>query len=156
MTKMALITSTPCREGVIEFLNSLNVDFVVGLGDIECPQYISNYYGILGEMDTVTAQKYLRKMNKLIVSPFLNVFSTDFSSKIVITHFPPDSPTGSRFVKAKILAESPEIVIHGHTRVQKEYSIGRTRVISVGSMELGYYVIFNTQDSRVELERTSH
>ena len=152
---MALITLTPCREDVIEFLNSLNVDYIIGLGDVECPQYLSNFYGILGEMDNVTVQKYLKHKGKLILSTFHGL-SVDFSAKIVITHFQPRTPFGSQFITGKILSETPEVLIHGHLREQKEYSLGKTRIYSVGSSELGYFAIFDSSKNSLELERASH
>ena len=155
MTKTALITLTPCKGDVIEFLNSLSVDYIVGLGDVECPQYISNYYGILGEMDNITTQKHLRQRNKLITTTFGNL-SVDFSTKIVITHFQPRTSYGSQLILGKILSESPELLIHGHLRSQKEYSVGKTRVYSAGSLEDGYYLIFDSSNNSVELERASH
>ncbi|WP_231112411.1 hypothetical protein [Stygiolobus azoricus] len=155
MAKMALITLTPCKGDVIEFLNLLSVDYIIGLGDVECPQYISNYYGILGEMDNVTTQKYLRQKNKLITKTFGNL-SIDFSTKIVITHFQPRTSYGSQVILGKILSESPELLIHGHLRSQKEYNVVKTRVYSAGSLEEGYYLIFDSSNNSVELERASH
>ena len=137
---------------MIEFLNSLSVDYVVGLGDVECPQYINNFLGILGEMENVTVQKYLRK-NKLLIDNFLDL-STSFSSKKVITHFPPRKPRGSQLVLGNILSNSPELLFHGHIEEQLVYEVGKTKVVSVGSMEKGYYVIYNGKN--FELKRAGH
>ncbi|BFH73287.1 hypothetical protein SJAV_12310 [Sulfurisphaera javensis] len=137
---------------MIEFLNSLDVDAIVGLGDVECPQYIRNYYGILGEMEDITTQKYLRK-NGLLVDKILDL-STSFTSKKVITHFPPRYPRGSQLVLGQILSNLPEIVLHGHLEEQKTYYINKTQIVSVGSIEKGYYVIYDGE--KYELKRCCH
>lgn len=149
---IVLITRAPCREDVIEFLNGLDVDLILGLGDVECPQYIKNFRGILGEMEDVTTQKYLKK-NNLIITDLFNL-STSFSSRKVITHFPPRNPRGSQKILGQILSNLPELVFHGHLDEQREYYIGKTRIISVGSLEKGYYVIYNGE--KYELKRSSH
>ncbi|HII75073.1 TPA: hypothetical protein HA332_12075 [Sulfurisphaera tokodaii] len=150
---MALVTQVPCREDVIDFLNKLEVDLIVGLGDVECPQYIKKYKGILGEMEDITTQKYLRKNGLLIQEGVLDLFIS-FSYRKVITHFPPRNPRGSQKVLAEILSNLPEIVFHGHLIEQKVYDIGKTKVVSVGSLEKGYYVVYDGRE--YELKRSSH
>lgn len=137
---------------MIDFLNSLEVDLIIGLGDIECPQFIHNYKGILGEMENVTVQKYLKK-NGLLAENILDL-SISFSSRKVITHFPPRRPRGSQVVLGSILSQMPELVFHGHIEEQGIYTIGEAKVISVGSLEKGYFVIY--ERGRIELKRRSH
>lgn len=137
---------------MVEFLNSLHIDYIIGLGDVECPQYINNFLGILGEMDNVTVQKYLKK-NNLLIDNFLDL-SISFSSRKVITHFPPRNPRGSQSVLGNILSNGPELLFHGHIEDQLVYEVGKTKVISVGSMEKGYYVIYDGRS--FELKRASH
>lgn len=138
---------------MIDFLNHLDVDYIVGLGDVECPQYIKNFKGILGEMEDVTTQKYMRKRGLLIQGTFFDL-STSFSSAYVITHFPPRNPRGSQKVLGEILSNSPKLVFHGHLEFQQIYKIQETEVISVGSIEKGYYVLFDGKT--YELKRSSH
>ncbi|AAY79870.1 hypothetical protein [Sulfolobus acidocaldarius] len=154
MAIMALITRLPCENSLIEKINSLNVDYVVGLGDVECPQFLRDFYGILGEMDNITTMKYLKNTGKLIESSFLT-FSTNFSN-ITITHFPPRLEYGSLIVRNQILTNSPKIVFHGHSEVQKIYNLGLTKIVSIGSGEKGYYVIYDSNMNEIILKRSSH
>ena len=103
-------------------------------------------------MEDITVQKYLRK-NNLLIDNFLDL-STSFSSRKVITHFPPRNPKGSQLVLGNVLSYSPEFLFHGHIEEQLSYNVGKTKVISVGSMEKGYYVIYDGRN--FELKRTSH
>jgi hypothetical protein len=138
MTRIALITRVPCREDAIEYLNGLQVDYIIGLGDVECPQYLNNYYGILGEMDEVTIMKYLRKSKRLITDR-VDLFSVNFSTDYVLSHF---SPRSSQKVMGEVLQYKPKVLIHGHSENQEEYHVLDVKVISVGSFEKGYYLLF--------------
>lgn len=139
MTRIALITRVPCREDAIEYLNGLRVDYIIGLGDVECPQYLNNYYGILGEMDEVTVMKYLKKSKRLIEDKLFELFSVNFSTDYVLSHF---SPRSSQKVMGEVLQYKPKVLVHGHSEIQEEYYILDVKVLSVGSFEKGYYLLF--------------
>ncbi|MEM1599643.1 MAG: hypothetical protein QW214_00705 [Saccharolobus sp.] len=132
---------------MIERLNNeIDADIFIGLGDIECPQYIRNFYGIVGEMEDVSVLKYLKRNNKY-VTKLLNI-SSDFSTDVVITHYPPKGSItgiingvliGSNQIMAKILSTKPKLLFHAHSDIQKEYLLGQTRIVSIGNLNDGYY-----------------
>ncbi|EZQ03831.1 hypothetical protein CM19_08895 [Candidatus Acidianus copahuensis] len=160
--KVGLVTNFPCDMDAIEYINNLKFDAVVGLGDVECPQYISNFMGILGEMESVYIMKYLKTNKRLIEGKYLNL-STDFSTGIHITHFPPEVNTSILNVKVKndeirsiILKNSPKIVIHGHSDRQCTYNLGKTTVISIGSFKAGYYAVYIPDKEEIILKWASH
>ncbi|MCG3109860.1 hypothetical protein L3N51_02156 [Metallosphaera sp. J1] len=141
-----MVSGLSCREDVIEWLNRLGAR-VIGLGDVECPQRIRNFKGILGEMDSITATKYMERNNLLFTRE--GDLSVDFSTPYVIVHEPPFGvgtglvngvSIGSLAVRAKILTHRPLLVFHGHSEVQKEVDFEGTRVVSVGLGSLGQFV----------------
>ncbi|AWR98274.1 hypothetical protein DFR86_06960 [Acidianus sulfidivorans JP7] len=136
---------------------------IIGLGDVECPQYLNNYYGILGEMESVYIQKYLKKQNRLITR-YLD-FSTDFSTDFYLTHFPPKGfnsgitynvNIGRSEVAAMILEHKPKVVLHGHSEEQRIVEKMGIKIISVGSFYLGYYAEYNEETKEIILKRRCH
>ncbi|MEM0279046.1 metallophosphoesterase family protein [Metallosphaera sp.] len=148
MSSLLMVSNLPCKEDVIERINEMRMQ-VVGLGDVECPQHIINFKGILGEMEGITARKYL-ETNNLIITKLLDL-SSDFSTPFVIVHEPPygvgtgkilNVNVGSRLTRSRILAYRPKVVFHGHSEVQREVYFNETKVISIGSGFLGQFVIY--------------
>ncbi|BDB97109.1 hypothetical protein [Saccharolobus caldissimus] len=145
---MALIGGLSCNMNVIEVLNNLDVDLFIGLGDVECPQYIRDFYGIVGEMEDVSVLKYLRSSGRYLINMF-NI-SSDFSTEVVISHYPPKGSftriiddnikIGLKDVSEKILVHKPKLLFHAHSNIQNQGRIYDTIVISIGSLENGYYV----------------
>ncbi|ARM77120.1 hypothetical protein B6F84_07925 [Acidianus manzaensis] len=159
---MAIISNFLCQEDAIEFIN--NFDTIIGLGDVECPQYLNNYHGILGEMESVYIQKYLKKNNRIITN-YLD-FSTDFSTNIYITHFPPkgfDSgityrvKIGRSDITSLILENKAKIkiVLHGHSEEQKIVDKLGIKIISIGSFYKGYYAEYNEHTKEIKLLKWS-
>ena len=141
-----MVSGLSCREDVIESLNRLGTR-VIGLGDIECPQRIRNFKGILGEMDSITAMTYMERNNLMISRE--DDLSVDFSTPYVIVHEPPFGvgtgyingvSVGSLSLRAKILTYRPSVVFHGHSEVQKEVDFQGTRVVSIGLGSLRQFV----------------
>lgn len=163
MGEIVIITNFPCKPSLIEFINHFEI--VIGLGDVECPQYINNYYGIIGEMESVYVHKYLKKTNRLIDSKFLD-FSTDFSTEFYITHFPPkDFDTGLTYnvrigrseIDSVILKNKPKVVLHGHSEEQRVSEKIGIKIISIGSFIHGYYAIYDSYSREIKLlKRSSH
>lgn len=114
------------------------------MGDVECPERLNLVYGIPGEADVPSVQRYLRKFEGLNV-------------KAKLFHFPPFGfdfmgvKVGDQKVLAFILSEKPDLVIHGHAERQAEYRIADTRVVSVGSLDLGYYALYDAKKNSYEL-----
>ena len=140
------MSGLPCREDVIGEFNWLGEE-IVGLGDVECPQRLERFRGILGDFDGVTAMKYLASKGLLVNR--VGDLSSDFSTPYVMVHSPPwgvgtgiinGVQVGSREVRAKILTFRPKAVFHGHSEFQGVGQLGETRVVSVGLAELGFYV----------------
>ncbi|QKR00006.1 hypothetical protein GWK48_06105 [Metallosphaera tengchongensis] len=132
---------------MIERLNSLNKP-ILGLGDVECPQRLKNFRGILGEMDNITAMKYMENHSLLVKERILDL-SVDFSTPLVISHLPPlGSSTGmiygvmvgSKSVRARILAHKPRLLFHGHSEVQSVADFHGSTVVSIGSTLMGYVI----------------
>ena len=123
---------------------------MISLGDVECPERLNLVYGIPGEADVPSVARYLR------------VFEKPSDVKVFLFHFPPFGFTcfgkkcGDQSVVAFILSEKPDLVIHGHSEDQKEYRLGDTRVVSVGSLEKGYYVIYDPKRNSYSLEGLGH
>ncbi len=123
---------------------------MISLGDVECPERLDLVYGIPGEADVPSVARYLRALER----------PEDF--RVIVFHFPPygfpcfGKKCGDRRVLSFILAEKPELVIHGHSEDQLEYRIGDTRVVSVGSLERGFYVIYDPRRNSYSLERLGH
>ncbi|PVU74185.1 hypothetical protein DDW13_08475 [Acidianus hospitalis] len=162
MKKLAMITRFPCQEDAVEYINN-NFDGVIGLGDVECPQYLNNFHGILGEMESVYIMKYLKKTERLITKEFLGL-STDFSTEISITHFPPKGfksgiiinvEIGKKEISAKILSSKTKIVIHGHSENQTIVNSHGFQVISIGAFEKGYLAIYYPEEKKIELSKIS-
>ncbi len=159
-----MITRFPCQEDAVEYINN-NFDGVIGLGDVECPQYLKDFHGILGEMESVYVMKYLKKTNRLITKEFLGI-STDFSTEISITHFPPkgfksglimDKEIGRKEISANILSSKTKIVIHGHSENQSSVTYHGFQIISIGAFEKGYLAVYYPEENKIELiKRSSH
>ncbi|WP_338599864.1 hypothetical protein V6M85_10825 [Sulfolobus tengchongensis] len=157
--KITLIAGFQCDINLIELLNNFDTDLFIGLGDIECPQFIRNFQGIIGEMEDVSILKYLRNSGRYFTR-ILNI-SSDFSSDIVVTHYPPkDSITGIidsvkiglESVLSKVLSNQPKILFHAHSEIQGDYYIGRTRVISIGNLNRGYYVEYYPEKDEIKFK----
>jgi Icc-related predicted phosphoesterase len=149
--RILLISGMPCEIDLIDKINSLKFDYIIGLGDIECPQYLRNFYGILGEADSVYVLKYLKKNGKLIETEKFN-FSVDFSTPNVISHFPPEGCNTARIknfligyydIYNKIVRYNPKTLFHGHSESQGVCEIGVTKVVSVGLLKNGKYVMYD-------------
>ncbi|WP_246253045.1 metallophosphoesterase family protein [Acidianus brierleyi] len=132
---------------MIEYINDQKFDAVIGLGDIECPQFLNNFYGILGEFESVFVMKYLKKTNRLIQTSIYGL-SVNFSDKIVITHFPPKGfgtgiignfMIGNEETTKKILHNKPKIVLHGHSEYPSISEKNGIKIISIGSLYNGFY-----------------
>nr|WP_231918190.1 hypothetical protein [Saccharolobus solfataricus] len=158
--KVILIAGFQCNLDLINFVNELDADLFVGLGDIECPQFIRGFIGITGDMEDVSVLKYLKSTGKYL-NKYLNI-SSDFSTDIVISHYPPKGSitgiingvrVGSQEVLAKVLSNQPRILLHAHSEVQKEYYINNTRVISIGNFSMGYYGEYYPEQGEVKLAR---
>ncbi|AWR99377.1 hypothetical protein [Metallosphaera hakonensis] len=135
-----MISGLPCKEDAIELLNRSGKK-ILGLGDVECPQRIKNFKGILGEIDSVTAMKYMER-NGLLVNRELDL-SVDFSTPFVIAHEPPfgvgtgyilDISIGSRGLRAKVLSNLFRIntLFHGHSEIQIEVNFHGVKIVSIG------------------------
>ena len=157
-----MITRFPCQEDAVEYINN-NFDGVIGLGDVECPQYLKDFHGILGEMESVHVMKYLKKSGRLITTEFLGI-STDFSTEISITHFPPKGfksgilmgkEIGRKEISAKILSSKTKIVIHGHSENQNVVNIHNFQIISIGAFEKGYLAIYYPEEKKIQLSKVS-
>lgn len=158
-----MVSSFPCLRGAIERVNELNFDEAIGLGDIECPQLFRDFHGILGEMDSVHTLKEMDREGMLIKNRF-SILSADFSSNYVISHFPPlgsntgnviGKEEGNSRVTASLLKNKPRILFHGHSEVQKVGEMNGVKVVSVGSLLRGHYVIFETENAKLELGTVS-
>lgn len=157
-----MITRFPCQEDAIEYINK-NFDGVIGLGDIECPQYLKDFHGILGEMESVYIMKYLKKTDRLISRKFFDL-STDFSTEISITHFPPkgfksgllmNKEIGRKEISAMILSSKTKIVIHGHSENQSSVTSRGFQIISVGAFEKGYLAVYYPEERKIQLIKVS-
>jgi len=148
--KALLISGVECEYEIIKWINSLNFEYVIGLGDVECPNYIKNFYGILGETESVFVLKWLRSSGRLLDSR-LHEISSDFSTEIVITHYPPSYlgkiagvSVGSNEVYNKLILHKPKLLIHGHSENVGISKIGMTRVVSIGLLRDGNYAIYDS------------
>lgn len=118
------------------------------MGDVECPERLNLVYGIPGEADVPSVQRFLRPLRRPEI-------------KAHLFHFPPFGlprfgvKSGYQEVLAFILSEKPDLVFHGHTEQQLEYRIADTRVISVGALDRGYYVVYDDKRNSYELSFTA-
>ncbi|QGA54984.1 hypothetical protein GFS03_10560 [Sulfolobus sp. E5-1-F] len=160
--RIILIAGFPCDLDLINLVNELNADLFIGLGDIECPQFIRNFIGIVGDMEDVSVFKYLKNTGKYL-EKYFNI-SSDFSTNIVISHYPPkgsitgiinDVKVGSQEIMARVLSNQPKILFHAHSEIQKEYYINNTKVVSIGNFSKGYYVEYDSEKGEVKLARVA-
>ncbi len=145
MRKLALVSSFPCLVDVIDYFNSQNYEAIIGLGDVECPQYLDNFYGILGEMESVFVMKYLKNNSKLINSEmFVRLFN--LNGRVILSHFPPKSygsgSIGGITIGRDLAIPKGEkvIILHGHSDYPSLVNKEETTVVSVGSVFKGFYV----------------
>ncbi|AOL16100.1 hypothetical protein BFU36_04490 [Sulfolobus sp. A20] len=158
--KIALIAGFPCAIDLINYVNNLDADLIIGLGDVECPQYIkSEFYGILGEMEDVSVLKYLRKNNKYFTK--LSNISSDFSSEVVVTHYPPKGSItgkifgvtiGSEDIMNKVKKHQPLLLFHAHSSIRGEFELGKTKIVSIGNLINGHYVEYYVNEMRYEFK----
>ncbi len=148
-----MVSGFPCLKDVVERVNSLQADAVIGLGDIECPQLFNNFHGILGEMDSVSTFKEMDR-NGLLLKGSFSILSEDFSTPYVISHFPPlgsatgiiaDNREGNSRVTALLLKNRPKIIFHGHSEIQTVVELQGIKVVSVGSLLYGQYLMLDTE-----------
>ncbi|MEM1625926.1 MAG: hypothetical protein QXV69_01375 [Sulfolobaceae archaeon] len=147
--KLLLISGVECYNRLLDWINSQTRDFnyIIGLGDVECPQYINNFYGIIGEIESVFVFKWLKNNGRLLYR--LNNISTDFSTEIVVTHYPPSNlgkvlrfDIGSNEVYKKMILYKPKILIHGHSENVGISEVEGTQVISIGLLRDGNYAVY--------------
>ncbi len=107
--------------------------------------------------------KYLKKTNRLIQKPIYGL-STNFSDRIVITHFPPkDFNTGiignfivgEEKITKNIMLNSPKIVLHGHSEYPSISKKNDIKIISVGSLYNGYYTEYYPENVEFVFKRAA-
>ncbi|MCI2414647.1 MAG: hypothetical protein MPF33_05270 [Candidatus Aramenus sp.] len=158
MRKLALVSGFPCLVDAVDYFNSQGYDAIIGLGDVECPQYLENFYGILGEMESVFVMKYLKSTSRLIDS---DAFERSFNLglKVFMTHFPPKgygTGTIGGFTVGKdvpIPRGGKVLVLHGHSDYPSVVKKDETTVVSVGSVLKGFYVELSPDTLELSFKR---
>ncbi|GEM_PF-311326 len=160
--RIALIGRSTCNVEVIETLNEKDFDLVIGLGDVVCPNLLERFLGIIGEMEDVYIQKFLRS-NHLILNRREDLgISSDFTTDVVITHLPPRGSktgviggvrVGSSRIASMVISLSPRLLFHSHSEVQGIDSIGSTLVVSIGALDEGDYTVYYPKTGEFEFHK---
>ncbi|BCU68259.1 hypothetical protein HS7_16960 [Sulfolobales archaeon HS-7] len=148
--RVLLITKTLCNELMVQKVNRFNVDAVIGVGDVTCPERFKGFKGLHGELDGVHAYKYIMR-NRFTSSLAL---SSDFTTEYVVSHMPPLGSTtavvngvyiGSIEVTELVKRHKPKILFHGHVEDQGKGLINGVLVVSIGSLDRGRAILFDEE-----------
>ncbi|BBD72426.1 hypothetical protein HS1genome_0815 [Sulfodiicoccus acidiphilus] len=148
--KVVMVSSGWCELSVMRTLSKLEVDLFVGLGDLECPNLLPRFLGILGEKDGVFVKHFLDQGRYLISNREL---SSDFSTDVWISHLAPRGSStgliaglevGDSKLTEKALMLRPKLIFHGHSEVQAVNTLGETTVVSPGPLSRGLFALYDS------------
>lgn len=146
MVEVVLVSRVSCDLEYIDRLNSMEVDYIIGLGDIECPLFINNYYGIIGEMENFHVARELKKAGKLIYNKFLDFSTSDAINTIYyISHYLSKTSMARKY--------KYKIAFYGHYEYSK---ILNEKEWIIGSFLRGSYVLVDVDKEKVYLQHYSH
>lgn len=143
--KVALVSLSLCERDVIEYFNE-EYELVIGLGDVNCPQFFRNYFGLPGETEGKFVWNYLRKNNRTLQYLPQEIKEVLYGWAL-LTHRPYEVEGGEK--------ASGLVIFHGHHTSQGIMEERERTVISVGALFKGRYVELIPEKKTYELRDIS-